>query len=87
MGTKNAPGKFDCYTKAHPDEPMFVLLGRDEHAPEVVRYWVALKAGVPPLGACSEVPAGTRATIPEKHREALDCADAMAAWRANEGKQ
>ncbi|HAW11807.1 MAG TPA: aspartate decarboxylase, partial [Chloroflexi bacterium] len=29
MGTKNNPGKFDCYDDAHPDEPMFVLLGRD----------------------------------------------------------
>ena len=29
MATKNNPGKFDCYTNAEPDEPMFILLGRD----------------------------------------------------------
>jgi hypothetical protein len=28
MGTKNVPGKFDCYANALPDEPTFVLLGR-----------------------------------------------------------
>ena len=28
MGTKNNPGRFDCYGNAEPDEPIFVLLGR-----------------------------------------------------------
>lgn len=37
MGTKNNPGTFDCYANAAPDEPMFVLLGRDKHAPLLVR--------------------------------------------------
>lgn len=44
MGTKNNPGKFDCYANAHPDEPMFVLLGRDKHAPTLVWLWAALRA-------------------------------------------
>jgi hypothetical protein len=39
MGTKNNPGKFDCYTNAEDDEPMFVLLARDEHAPVLVALW------------------------------------------------
>jgi hypothetical protein len=39
MGTKNNPGKFDCYDDAHPDEPMFVLLGRDPAAGSLVRLW------------------------------------------------
>lgn len=43
MGTKNKPGKFDCYAKADPDEPMFVLLGRDATASETVRYWIHLR--------------------------------------------
>ena len=34
MGTKNNPGQFDCYRNAEPDEPMFVLLARDERAPQ-----------------------------------------------------
>jgi hypothetical protein len=39
MGTKNNPGKFDCYADAEPDEPMFVLLARDISAPFLVRLW------------------------------------------------
>lgn len=38
MGTKNNPGAFDCYANAEPDEPMFVLLGRDKHAPAPVPH-------------------------------------------------
>lgn len=43
MGTKNNPGAFDCYTNAEPDEPMFVLLGRDKHAPALVWLWAILR--------------------------------------------
>ena len=39
MGSKNEPGKFDCYANAEPDEPMFVLLGRDRDAPARVEAW------------------------------------------------
>lgn len=45
MGSKNNPGKFDCYEAAHPDEPMFVLLGRDESAPHLVRLWANIRMG------------------------------------------
>lgn len=44
MGTKNNPGKFDCYANAEPDEPMFILLGRDKHAPLLVKLWADLRA-------------------------------------------
>ncbi len=43
MGTKNNPGVFDCYANADPDEPMFVLLGRDKHAPTLVWLWAVLR--------------------------------------------
>jgi len=43
MGTKNNPGAFDCYANAHPDEPMFVLLARDKHAPTLVWLWATLR--------------------------------------------
>jgi hypothetical protein len=43
VGTKNNPGDFDCYANAEPDEPMFVLLGRDKHAPILVRLWAQLR--------------------------------------------
>lgn len=39
MGTKQNPGKFDCYKAAEPDEPMFVLLARDRQAPALIRKW------------------------------------------------
>lgn len=43
MGTKNNPGVYDCYDKAHPDEPMFILLGRDPAAGLLVRLWSDLR--------------------------------------------
>jgi hypothetical protein len=39
MGTKNAPGEFDCYRAALPDEPMFVLLARDPDFRRLVHSW------------------------------------------------
>lgn len=67
MGTKNKPGHFDCYTNAAPDEPMFILLARDQGAPSLVRLWAERRQ------ANGEDPA--------KVKEAFDCADAMEAWR------
>lgn len=43
MGTKLKPGPSDCYAKAEPDEPMFVLLARDRHAPALVWLWSVLR--------------------------------------------
>ena len=65
MGTLNKPGKFDCLKKLDPDEPFFVLCGRDPTAPPKVRSWVEDNAGLQP---------------PEKLEEALQCADAMDAF-------
>lgn len=39
MGTKLHPGEFDCFRAALPDEPMFILLARDESAPDKLRSW------------------------------------------------
>lgn len=63
MGTKNNPGQFDCYANAAPDEPMFVLLGRDRHAAGLVQLWALLRA------RAGEDPAIVT--------EALECAKAM----------
>jgi hypothetical protein len=68
MGSKNNPGKFDCYKAAHPDEPMFVLLGRDQDAPGLVRFWAAWRE--------------ERGEDAAKVAEARQCADAMKEWRA-----
>ena len=43
MGTKNNPGDYDCYANADPDEPMFILLGRDRYAPLLVSMWAAMR--------------------------------------------
>lgn len=43
METKNNPGPDSCYAKADPDEPMFILLGRDPEAALTVRFWAALR--------------------------------------------
>lgn len=47
MGTKSNPGKFDCYDKAEPDEPLFVLLARDETAADFVELWADIHGGNP----------------------------------------
>jgi hypothetical protein len=39
MGTKENPGRYDCYTNALPDEPMFVLLARDPEFGRLVKQW------------------------------------------------
>jgi len=39
MGTKNNPGKHDCWSKLQPDEPYFVLMGRDKMAGQLVEMW------------------------------------------------
>jgi hypothetical protein len=74
MGTKNSPGKFDCYDNAEPDEPMFVLLARDVIAPEIVERWayarrVLIRHGHKPQSDAPMVD------------EAMQCAKAMRAWR------
>ncbi len=63
MGTKNNPDRYDAYEKAEPDEPMFVLLARDPHAPVLVRLWADLR----------KVHAGN----PSKVAAANNCANAM----------
>lgn len=73
MGTKNKPGTFDCYANAHPDEPMFVLLGRDRHAARLVRQWAAVREA--------------EGEDPAKVAEARACADAMEDWAIANGKK
>lgn len=70
MGTKNNPGRFDCYAAAGEDEPMFTLLARDPAAPAAIRSWVV-----------ERVRLGDPNTT--KLQEAIDCASAMEAWKRN----
>lgn len=70
--TKNNPGTYDCYAAAEPDEPMFVLLGRDPDAPGLVDLW-----------ACIRERLGERA----KAADARAVAAAMRSWLKNLGKK
>lgn len=74
MGTKNNPGKFDCYANAEPDEPMFILLARDQTAPLRVEEWANAREH---LIFCGMKPESDRAMV----EEARECAEAMRAWR------
>jgi hypothetical protein len=66
VGTKNKPGQFDCYANAEPDEPMFILLGRDPLAPLLVDLWAGVRANL--VGDA------------EKVQEARQCSKAMREW-------
>jgi hypothetical protein len=89
MGTKNNPGKFDCYHAAGPDEPMFVLLARDRIAPYLVSIWSSIRdddeeAARATFGqlVSNELPAYQHEPDTDKAAEAANCAVAMFAWRA-----
>lgn len=95
MGSKLKPGNFDCYANALPDEPMFVLLGRDRLAPPLTAIWAAIRAGnrTEARRIFSELVEGRLAAgyvfqpEPEKALEASDCAMTMVQWRKeNNGK-
>lgn len=78
MGTKNNPGRYDCYANAEPDEPMFILLGRDPTASLVVTFWRAIK---------NEMKAqGTSQMSDEKIDEAITCSLEMEKWAKAHGK-
>lgn len=74
MGTKLKPAEFDCYANAAPDEPMFVLLARDLHAPYLVRQWAHHRSMQIDNGV---KPDSDRAMV----GEALRCAAEMEEWR------
>lgn len=63
MGTKNNPSRYDAIAAAEPDEPYFVLIGRDRGAAKLVREWAAN--------------ASNNGTDGDKVMEALACAADM----------
>ena len=72
MGTKEKPGAYDCYANAKPDEPMFVLLGRDPMAAALVRRWARERE--------------LRGEDPKIVAEAMNCASEMEAYCRKLGK-
>jgi hypothetical protein len=75
MGTKQQPGKFDCYDAAAPDEPLFILLARDASAPELVESWAMRRSNAIADGLKPE-------TDRPMVAEALALASAMREWRS-----
>lgn len=75
MGTKNKPGAFDCYASAEPDEPMFILIGRDPAAAGLVEEWARRRASAIGWGQKPE-------TDSPMVVEALNCAAHMKAFAA-----
>jgi hypothetical protein len=73
MGTKTDPGPFNCLAAAEPDEPIFILLGRDAHAHAAVRKWADDREAFIKTGA---------KPVEDMHRvwEARECADKMEAF-------
>lgn len=74
MGSKANPGHFDCYGRALPDEPMFVLLARDPSAWQLVARWAATRLEAIDRGL---QPQSDKALV----TEAQQCAEAMRIWR------
>lgn len=72
MGTKANPGKFDCYSHAADDEPMFILLGRDPCAHLLVHLWAMIRVEM--------------GEDPEKVEEARVIARAMLDYASRLGK-
>lgn len=75
MGTKLTPGQFDAYSKAFPDEPMFVMLGRDPLAASVTYLWAMAR------------PETCKGDEPAKLQEARVCALELETWCINAGRQ
>lgn len=74
MGTKNNPGNYDCYAKADPDEPMFILLGRDPFAGLAAGFWASIQKWDSPENE-------------KKYLEAFECSEALTAFAHNLGKE
>jgi hypothetical protein len=73
MGTKLNPGRFDCYARALPNEPMFTLLARDPSAPFIIDQWAKQRTADIAQGICPD-------SDGEKVKEAYECAERMRAW-------
>lgn len=91
MGTKNNPGAFDCYAAALPDEPLFVLLGRDPLAPALVELWAttreALGEDSAAVGDARDVAAAMKQHLYGLRRQHIDVLDMVPIDRLLEAVQ
>lgn len=92
MGTKQTPGRFDCYAKLNPDEPYLTLRAKDPMAPYLVMMWVKSRQGdwlgcqqilMAAVAAVADADVRLRVSGEEnpKLEEALNCALSMREWR------
>lgn len=89
MGTKNNPAPYDCYANAEPDEPLFILLARDERAAILVEAWACMSLGgwravwaiVCLFWALLRIAYRREPSAVAKVTEARYCATQMRAWR------
>lgn len=92
MATKNDPGPYDCYAKLEPDEPHFVIRGKDPIGGYLVNIWRYIRAGNH-TDACLHVyyalktlEDSSKPLLPlssDKSLEAENCAIQMMAWSEN----
>jgi hypothetical protein len=88
MGTKTEPGDYDCYAKLEPDEPYFLLRGKDPVAPYLTMMWAASRNGdwsgmldlVESMRLSKDVNARVSTDENPKLAEANSCARTMRAW-------
>jgi hypothetical protein len=79
MGTKATPSPYDCFQNLEPDEPYFLLMGRDPAAANLVRLWAVRRQEAIDAG---EKPADDEAQV----KEALLCAEHMEVWRLHKNQ-
>lgn len=88
MATKEKPGAFDCYANARLDEPMFVLLARDELAPHLTKIWTLIRNKAPQHYIQTAIEDAQKAVEHKppmdraKYAEACNCALAMMGWKS-----
>lgn len=75
---KNTKGNRDCLAKAQHDEPMFILLGRDRAAPDVIDAWCSLR-----LSHIKDGLLANTADELEHINQARQIAQAMRDWQYN----
>lgn len=79
VGTKNNPGKYDCLASASPNEPFFVLLGRDRMAPSLVEMWAQAREATgevaDKVGEARDVVAAMKNELFLRHKVPTDVLD------------
>jgi hypothetical protein len=72
MWSKTNPGPFDRYAEAEPEEPIFVLLGRDPVSTFLVSLWIGMHAVM-------------RDNSPSAALDAVQCTLALEQWARTHG--